>query len=236
MNKSTTSPHFPTIRVNLLRAHGSPKGYWHSKGCRCVACRGARSAYSAAYYAARREEHAKRSAAYQISHRVEIAAQRAQYRAAHPKEEAARSAAYRATHRDEKSATDAAYYAAHSEKLRAYQAAYQAAHPEETAARHAAYHAAHPEEAAARSRSRKALVRNAAGTHTAADVRAQYDRQRGRCYWCGVKVALRKKHVDHVMPIILGGSNGPENIVIACAHCNLSKKASHPMDFAGVLC
>jgi 5-methylcytosine-specific restriction endonuclease McrA len=34
---------------------------------------------------------------------------------------------------------------------------------------------------------------------------------------------------------VLGGSNGPENIVIACPHCNQSKNAKHPMDFCGRL-
>jgi len=37
------------------------------------------------------------------------------------------------------------------------------------------------------------------------------------------------------MPVILGGSNGPANIVAACPHCNQRKAAKHPMDFAGIL-
>jgi 5-methylcytosine-specific restriction endonuclease McrA len=72
------------------------------------------------------------------------------------------------------------------------------------------------------------------GTHTAADVAAQRARQRGRCYWCHEKVG-KSYHVDHVMPLALGGSNGPENIVIACISCNLRKSAKHPMDWAGRL-
>jgi 5-methylcytosine-specific restriction endonuclease McrA len=84
------------------------------------------------------------------------------------------------------------------------------------------------------SRNRHARKRNAPGSHTAADIAAQRTRQKGRCYWCGEKVG-RHYHVDHVVPLALGGSNGPENLVIACAHCNLSKGATHPMDFAGRL-
>jgi 5-methylcytosine-specific restriction endonuclease McrA len=63
---------------------------------------------------------------------------------------------------------------------------------------------------------------NAAGTHTAADIQAQYKRQKGCCYYCGVKVG-DTYHADHVIPLSRGGSNGPENIVIACPKCNLSK-------------
>jgi 5-methylcytosine-specific restriction endonuclease McrA len=66
-------------------------------------------------------------------------------------------------------------------------------------------------------------------------VRDQYGRQRGRCYYCHEKVG-DSYHVDHVIPLALGGGNGPENLVIACPRCNLTKYAKHPMDFAGVLC
>ena len=76
-------------------------------------------------------------------------------------------------------------------------------------------------------------VRDNGGTHTAAAVRSQYGRQRGRCYWCGKKVPWGKKHVDHVVPLALGGSNGPENLVVSCVRCNARKGAKHPMDFAG---
>jgi 5-methylcytosine-specific restriction endonuclease McrA len=78
----------------------------------------------------------------------------------------------------------------------------------------------------------------ASGTHTAEDIAAQYERQRGKCYWrhanqdCWVTLE-DGYHVDHVTPLILGGGNGPENLVIACPRCNHRKNAKHPMDFAG---
>ena len=84
-------------------------------------------------------------------------------------------------------------------------------------------------------RNHHALSRNAPGTHTADDVRAQYARQHGTCYWCGVKVG-RHYHVDHVIPLSKGGSNGPENIVVACPPCNLSKYNRSPEEFGGRLC
>ena len=30
--------------------------------------------------------------------------------------------------------------------------------------------------------------------------------------------------VDHIVPVSRGGSNGPENIVLACWECNMAKK------------
>jgi len=80
-------------------------------------------------------------------------------------------------------------------------------------------------------RNRRSRLMGAEGTHTAADVRVQYDRQRGLCRWCGRRVTWAEKQVDHVMPLALGGSNGPENLAIACLRCNSSKGAKHPKDW-----
>lgn len=215
-------------RINLLRAHGSPTCYQyaHSK-CRCVACRGAIKEYRSAYHAA---------------HRVEAAAYAAIYAARHPDRARTQSAAWRATHRADVVAYSTTYYAAHREQIIAYhaarydpdkQAAWRFSRRKERAAYNAEYRAAHLDERAAQNHRRRARLRACPGTHIAADVRAQYDRQKGRCYWCGRKVPWRKKHTDHVIPPVLGGSNGPENLVISCAFCNDSKGAKHPMDYAG---
>ena len=87
-----------------------------------------------------------------------------------------------------------------------------------------------PERYAAYARNRRSKKKGNGGTHTAADVQAQYDYQGGRCFYCGVEVG-EKYHVDHFMPLVLGGSNSPENLVIACPACNMAKSARHPIAF-----
>jgi len=82
---------------------------------------------------------------------------------------------------------------------------------------------------------RRAAKMSAGGTHTREDIAAQHRRQRGRCYWCGESVG-GTYHVDHVIPLSRGGSNGPENIVISCPTCNMMKGAKMPSEFVGVLC
>ena len=82
---------------------------------------------------------------------------------------------------------------------------------------------------------RRARIEGASGSHTADDIAAQYERQKGRCYWCQRKVGA-EFDVDHVTPLSKGGSNGPENIVIACPSCNRRKGARTPTEFAGILC
>jgi 5-methylcytosine-specific restriction endonuclease McrA len=113
------------------------------------------------------------------------------------------------------------------------------AHREEVRVRSRALYAADPKRHIAYAltgwHNRRARKAAAGGHHTTADVRAQYARQRGRCYWCGRRVG-EKYHVDHVIPLAKGGTNGPENLVIACPSCNCSKGARHPMEWAGRLC
>lgn len=79
-------------------------------------------------------------------------------------------------------------------------------------------------------RNRMVRKRSIEGAHTAADVQAQYNRQRHCCYYCGCELN-GKYHVDHVIPLSRGGSNGPENIVCACQNCNLQKGAKLPHEW-----
>ena len=77
------------------------------------------------------------------------------------------------------------------------------------------------EQYAAYVRNRRARVQGASGSHTAADIKAMLESQDGKCYYCGC--ALVEYHVDHVIPVSRGGSNDPDNLVIACPTCNCSK-------------
>lgn len=54
--------------------------------------------------------------------------------------------------------------------------------------------------------------------------------QKGRCACCGL-VLGDKYHLDHIMPLSLGGSNTDSNVQILRAECNLKKRAKHPIDY-----
>lgn len=81
---------------------------------------------------------------------------------------------------------------------------------------------------------RRAKKEDADGDHGPEDIQRQKVRQSGRCYWCGCKLS-DDYHLDHRVPLSRGGSNGPENLVIACVSCNLSKHAKTPGEFLGML-
>jgi 5-methylcytosine-specific restriction endonuclease McrA len=128
-------------------------------------------------------------------------------------------------------------------EISARKRAYYLQHAEDVKRKAREYRAAHPEHESLYSRNRKARALKAGGTHSADDIRAQYERQRGKCYWgkavnpeCAVSLK-NGYHVDHVIPLAgeRESSNGIENLVLACPACNCSKQAKDPMEWAGVM-
>lgn len=130
---------------------------------------------------------------------------------------------------------------------------YQVEHPEETRQKKRRYYEKNKPIAMARARAwnrthpetinrlgrihnnrRRAWKRKAEGTITAADIRLQYKSQKGLCWWCGKPVGT-DYHADHVIPLARGGTNKPENIVISCPKCNMSKGSKLPHEWNGRL-
>ena len=58
--------------------------------------------------------------------------------------------------------------------------------------------------------------------------------QGGKCAGTHCRKALGSRkawHLDHIMPLALGGLHDDANLQILCAHCNLSKNAKHHDDW-----
>jgi len=86
-----------------------------------------------------------------------------------------------------------------------------------------------PEKPRSISRNYRARKRGADGQHSSADVIRLLSAQRWKCAAC--KAELIKYHVDHVVPLARGGSNGPDNLQILCPSCNCSKSDKDPLTF-----
>lgn len=80
-------------------------------------------------------------------------------------------------------------------------------------------------------RRREARRRGADGWHSVDDVVRIRHAQKDKCAYCREKLS-GGGHVDHIMPIILGGTNDPDNLQITCGRCNMQKAAAHPQEFA----
>ncbi len=56
--------------------------------------------------------------------------------------------------------------------------------------------------------------------------------QRWSCVNCRAPLKETGYHIDHIMPLSLGGKNSDSNIQLLCPSCNLTKSAKHPIDWA----
>lgn len=84
----------------------------------------------------------------------------------------------------------------------------------------------YPERRKAQTMIRIARKKNAPGKYTGQDINRMHEQQEGMCFYCGIRIyphIPKDMHVDHVIPLTKGGTNYPDNLVLACQHCNQSK-------------
>ena len=125
---------------------------------------------------------------------------------------------------------DRRWRAENTDRVRESSRAYRAANQGKERERRRTWSATNPEKDRAYERNRRARKRNAPGAHTAADIFDLLNQTGGHCAYCGTECA-DDYHVDHMIPLSRGGSNGPENLCIACPSCNLRKNAKTAEEF-----
>jgi len=96
-------------------------------------------------------------------------------------------------------------------------------------ARAAAYKRANKDQINANCAARRARANNPGNKYDKNDVTRMFAAQGGLCVYC--RAYLHKYHVDHIMPLALGGCNDPSNLQLLCPPCNLTKNAKHPDQF-----
>lgn len=93
----------------------------------------------------------------------------------------------------------------------------------------AAYKKANKDQVNANCAARRARANNPGNKYKREDVARMFDAQMGLCVYC--RTFLSKYHVDHILPLALGGSNDPSNLQLLCPPCNRQKHATHPDKF-----
>lgn len=190
----------------------------------------AAKAKGAAWRAANPEKSKAFSAAYRAAHPDRAKASSAAWRAANPDKVKAKGSAYYLANKEYINARNSAWSAANQEKRKACSAAYYAANKEYESVRSAAYRAANPEKNRIREHNRRARKREAGGKLSPDLAAKLFKLQRGKCACCG-KPLGNDYHLDHRMPLALGGTNTDDNMQLLRSICNLQKHAKHPVDF-----
>jgi len=141
---------------------------------------------------------------------------------------------YADEHKEEKRAYDQVYIQAHYEKKRLQGQLYYQTHKEQMRANQQVYSNTPTARLNAQvsHRNRRAREKDAQGRYTSEQIKDQYKRQKGKCYYCSHKVKLGEYHIEHIIPLARGGTNAIDNIVLACPRCNLSKGNKYPWEWS----
>lgn len=137
---------------------------------------------------------------------------------------------YYAENKDAISARNAKWLKDNAGRKKEIDAKYRSENKEKIRRANAKWASENPETRLTNWRNRSAMIRMAEGTHTAQDVKDIYESQLGECVYCGSDLS-DGYHVDHIMPLVLGGSNWSSNLQCLCATCNLRKGGKHPDDW-----
>jgi 5-methylcytosine-specific restriction endonuclease McrA len=138
-------------------------------------------------------------------------------------------AAYYQSNREKLDARSDAWRKANPEKVRARKAKWNKSNFEEVKVRRSAWNNANPEALRIYGHNKRAGQRENGGKLSKGLPEKLLTLQRGKCACC--KIKLDKYHLDHMMPLALGGANSDENIQLLCPPCNMQKHTKHPIDF-----
>lgn len=139
-------------------------------------------------------------------------------------------AKYRAKNRDSINAKTAEYCAANPMKRAETNARYRAANKEKVRDAVARWNAKHPNARRIVRQNRRAGIMDSSAKLSPGLADKLMVLQRGRCACCGRRLG-RNFHLDHIMPIALGGRNEDSNIQLLRATCNLKKNKRHPVEY-----
>jgi 5-methylcytosine-specific restriction endonuclease McrA len=95
------------------------------------------------------------------------------------------------------------------------------------------YRKRHPDRVRLRRRL-QTMRRRAVGEVHSKDVALMMKTQKGLCWWCGESLGDTYE-IDHIIPVSRGGTNVPNNLVLAHERCNRKKFNKMPWEFNGRL-
>lgn len=116
------------------------------------------------------------------------------------------------------------------EKMQECRNAWVAANPEKAKTLGAEWRKKNPDAVTRHNHNRRAMKVAGGGKLSTDIVKRLIVAQKGKCPCCGLDLG-DKYHLDHILPLALGGSNTDNNVQILRAQCNLKKGRKHPVDF-----
>jgi hypothetical protein len=122
------------------------------------------------------------------------------------------------------------YVLANKEKVQLRQKIYREKNKEKIAVVASLYKKNNTDKVNLLNQNRRALRKKVGGVLSKGLAEKLYILQKGKCPCCNQKLG-KDYHMDHIMPMKLGGSNTDDNIQLLKAKCNMEKSAKDPFDF-----
>lgn len=194
------------------------------------ACKACSAVANVAYRASNQEKIKTAKAAYYATNTEKVKTSNASYLAANPEKTKAYHVGYRAANAKKIKAYQVGYYAANQGKLKTYHVGWRATNIEKIKACNAASYAANPEVHRIYWQNRRARKLEVGGVLSKGLSVKLFKSQKGKCPCCGLPLG-KNFHLDHNMPLALGGSNTDGNMQLLRQRCNNQKGAKHPVDF-----
>lgn len=123
-----------------------------------------------------------------------------------------------------------AYRLANPIKVQTRELTYKANNRESIRARDSVYAKNHLEAYAKRSEKRRSRIKANGGSLSRDIAQKLLILQQGKCAGCQLPLG-EKFHTDHIIPIVMGGSNTDDNIQLLHPYCNHQKHMKHPIDY-----
>lgn len=158
-------------------------------------------------------------------------AAQARYRARHPEKIKVYAEKVKAEHPERIYEWQSRYRDKHKDLMRKRRAIKYHQNQDMERVRVSEWRRANPEYVRVYARIRRARKLNAGGMLSKGIEERLRKLQKGKYACCHGDLTKLKNHLDHIIPLALGGANVDSNVQLLCATCNLQKGAKHPVDF-----
>ena len=193
-------------------------------------CKPCKNATNAAWRLANPEKVKATSAAWTKANPDKLKTNLAAWNIANPGKQKLQNAAWREANPDKEKANQVAWRKNNPSKRKIDNAKWRKANSARERANKIEWLKANPEAKRIYTQNRAAKKRENGGTLSMNLAAKLFELQQGMCPCCNQPLG-DNYHMDHILPISLGGPNIDSNIQLLKQQCNLQKSAQHPIDF-----
>jgi len=186
--------------------------------------------YAAAYHLANKEKLLQQSRERYYRRREEVLARQAEWYQANREHALARDKVYREKNKKRIAERKIEYHKQNAEKINARSREWEAGNKERAAAAKKAWKAANPDAVRAHKQRRRERAKLVGGSLSGSIIPRLRVLQKERCAIC-YQPLCGDEHLDHIVPLSLGGTNEDFNVQLTHGRCNMQKHAKHPVDF-----